>query len=47
MGSFDVLTAWNDNYRNTVDNKEQSILLKFELHSSGFDEEFKYQFVVT
>ena len=44
MGSSDVLTAWNANYRNAVDNKEQSILLKFELYSSSLDEGFKCQF---
>ena len=46
MGSIDVLIAWNANYTNTVDNKEQSILLKFELGSSSLDERFKCQFVV-
>ena len=47
MGSIDVLIAWNANYTNAVDSKEQSILLKFELHNSFLDEGFKCQFAVT
>ena len=47
MGSIDILIAWNANCTNAIENKEQSILLQFELHSSSLDEGFKCQFAVT
>ena len=47
MGSVDVLIVWNVSYTIAVENKEQSILLRFELHNSSLDEGFKCQFAVT
>ena len=39
MGYIDVLIAWNASYTNAVDNNEQSIPLKFELHDSSLNED--------
>ena len=42
-----LMIAWNANYTNVVDNKEQSIILKSELHNTSLDLGFKCQFAVT